>query len=120
MKINILSINDNALKIKSIIEALTLIQVLMDNDDIVHACLDGTRDKNINSKLFMNTIKNILNPIKLISILVFEKKTCCSKILLDCKELSPVLFSSIINIETKSAKLRKFFLVWIDVANVLY
>ena len=36
-----LCINDYALKIKSIIEALGSIQVFVEDDDVVRACLDG-------------------------------------------------------------------------------
>ena len=48
---NNFSINDYALKIKSIVEALGSIKVAVEDDDIVCACLDGLGDEYISSLL---------------------------------------------------------------------
>ena len=52
VKRNKLSINDYALKIKSIVEALRSIKVAVENDDIVCACLDGLGEEYVHFQFF--------------------------------------------------------------------
>ncbi|WP_139158356.1 DDE-type integrase/transposase/recombinase, partial [Enterobacter cloacae complex sp. GF14B] len=74
VKRNNLSINDYALKIKSIIEALGSIKVSVEDDDIVRACLDGLGDEYVHFRSSMNTRDDIPVFQDLISMLILEEK----------------------------------------------
>ena len=69
-----LSINKYALKIKHIVEALGSIQVAVEDDDIVRACLDGLGDDYKTFKSSMNTRDDIPKFTDLISMLILEEK----------------------------------------------
>ena len=69
-----LSINEYALKIKRIVEALGSIQVAVEDDDIVRACLDGLGDDYKTFRLSMNTRDDIPEFTDLISMLILEEK----------------------------------------------
>ena len=69
-----LSINEYALKIKRIVEALGSIQVAVEDDDIVRACLDGFGDDYKTFRSSMNTRDDIPQFTDLISILILEEK----------------------------------------------
>ena len=56
---NNLSINDYALKIKSIVEALGSIKVTVEDDDIVCACLDDLGEEYVHFRSSMNTRDDI-------------------------------------------------------------
>ena len=71
---NNLSINDYALKIKSIVEALGSIQVAVEDDDIVCACLDGLGEEYVHFRSSMNTRDDIPEFTDLISMLILEEK----------------------------------------------
>ncbi|RYA72208.1 hypothetical protein DD595_25295, partial [Enterobacter cloacae complex sp. 4DZ3-17B2] len=74
VKRNNLSINDYALKIKSIIEAFGSIKVSVEDDDIVRACLDGLGDEYVHFRSSMNTRDDIPVFQDLISMLILEEK----------------------------------------------
>ena len=71
---NNLSINDYALKIKSIVEALGSIQVAVEDDDIIRACLDGLGEEYVHFRSSMNTRDDIPEFTDLISMLILEEK----------------------------------------------
>ena len=71
---NNLSINDYALKIKSIVEALGSIQVAVEDDDIVRACLDGLGEEYVHFRSSMNTRDDIPELTNLILMLILEEK----------------------------------------------
>ena len=73
VKRNNLSINDYALKIKSIIEALGYIKVSVEDDDVVRACLDGVGDEYVHFRSSMNTRDDIPEFTDLISMLILEE-----------------------------------------------
>ena len=75
VKRNNLSINDYALKIKSIIEALGSIKVTVDDDDVVRACLDGLGDDYVHFRSSMNTRDDIPEFTVLISMLILRRRT---------------------------------------------
>lgn len=69
-----LCINDYALKIKGIVEARGSIGVIVDNDDVVGAMLEGLGDACSNFKSSMNTRDDILSLTDLTSMLICEGK----------------------------------------------
>ena len=69
-----LCINDYALKIKGIVEALGYIGATVDDDDVVGAMLEGLGDAYSNFKSSMNTRDDIPSLTELTSMLICEEK----------------------------------------------
>ena len=69
-----LCINDYALKITGIVEALGSIGVIVEDDDIVCAMMEGLGDAYSNFKSSMNTRDDVPGFKKLTSMLIYEEK----------------------------------------------
>ena len=69
-----LCINDYALKITGIVEALRSISVIVEDDDIVCAMLEGLEDAYSNFKSSMNTRDDVPGFTELTSMLIREEK----------------------------------------------
>jgi hypothetical protein len=70
-----MSINEYSLKIKGIVESLASINVFVDDDDLVNACLNGLGKEYKPFKTSIIVRENVPNFRDLVSMLIVEEKT---------------------------------------------